>query len=125
MRLAGADRPAKDQIGRRHYLPRAKRVKLGRADPLDGGEIKGVEGLDFRKRASRRRCRITDSWRDACSAPGPLQVIFMRPVGVAGWRARCSKTRATPGSFRARVCVDDEIARERRRAHTASASQPS
>jgi hypothetical protein len=43
-------------------------VHLRRVDGIGRGEVKRLERLHLRKARSRSRCRITDSWRDACSA---------------------------------------------------------
>ena len=53
-----------------------------------------------------------------------MQVVFVRPVRVTRLRARLSNARDARQFERASV-RDDEIAGERGRAHTASASQPS
>lgn len=50
VRFAGADRPGDDQIlGRSDPFPAGERVNLRGTDALDGGEIKGIEGLDLGK----------------------------------------------------------------------------
>ncbi len=127
VRLPGADRAGEDQIlRRRDPLAARQRVDLRRADALDGGEIKRVEGLHLGE--ARLAEPLADHRlmaRGELRAEDLLQIVFVRPVRIAGLPRQALKDPGDAGQLeRARV-RDDEIAGEGGVAHTASASQPS
>jgi hypothetical protein len=69
MPLAGADRPSEDEILRRgHPLATREQVDLRRIGPVCGKKTNASSVLISGKRASRSRCRITDSRREVSSA---------------------------------------------------------
>ena len=69
VRLARADRAGEDQIlGRGDPLAAGERVDLRGVDALGCRKVKVSSVLTSGKRASRSRWRITDSWREVCSA---------------------------------------------------------
>ena len=98
--LAGADRAGEDQIlRRRDPLAARQRVNLRRADALDRREIKRVEGLHLGK--ARLAQPLADDGlmaRGQLRAEDLVQIVFVRPVRVAGLPRRALKTRATPGA---------------------------
>ena len=69
VRLAGADRAGEDQIlGAADPVAAGERVDLRAARPSAAWKSKLSSVLTSGNRASRSRWRMTDSWRDCCSA---------------------------------------------------------